>query len=237
MTLYLAFPAYNIVAPPGDSVQPSSFPAGNSRGKYIPLKRDALAAIAAALEADCNVLVAAKAATEETMWWVLVWTLNSVDLIGEAWLTGLLHWSSNMRGVQWWGALDNNSVGQKHWELTWKGAIGFEGWCDMALTQRCYRKRNDAGTCHGCSASNVPVWAAKFNKAQFCGQCWLDFLLSKPWSRERVEPDPGRQLVFKWKSSPDSCTDESWSDYDTDTQNLLRTVSYTHLTLPTTNSV
>ena len=96
----------------------------------------------------------------------------------------------------------------------------------MALTRRYYRMHNDAGMCTGCSAANVPVWAAKFNKAQFCGQCWLDFLLSKPWSRERVEPDPGRQLVFKWKSSPDSCTDEdeSWSDYDTDTQPLKNCV-------------
>ena len=37
-----------------------------------------------------------------------------------------------------------------------------------------------------------------------------------------VEPDRSRQLVFQWQSSSDSCTDESWSNYDTDTQTLLQ---------------
>ena len=69
MTLYLAFPAYNIVAPPGDSVQPSSFPAGNSRGKYIPLKRDALAAIVAAIVAA--ILAAIRAAIRAAIWRVI----------------------------------------------------------------------------------------------------------------------------------------------------------------------
>ena len=85
------------------------------RGNYIPLKVTKEGAVKAALEADGNVLIAAKAAKETTKWFVLIWTLNSVDLIGEAWLTGLLHWSSNMRGVEWWGPLDENSVGKFDW--------------------------------------------------------------------------------------------------------------------------
>ena len=177
--VYIAFEAETADTLPVP-VQPSWFPTRNSRGNYIPLKANKEAAIKAALEADCNVLVAAKAAKETTKWFVLTLTLNSVDRM-QAWPTGLLHWSSNMRGVEWWGPLDENSVGQLGWEFTELNPIGLGSWTHMALTRRYYRMRNDAGMCTGCSAANVPVWAAtrKFNKEEYCGHCWNDFVLSK----------------------------------------------------------
>ena len=51
-------------------------------------------AVKAALEADGNVLIAAKAAKETTKWFVLIWTLNSVDLM-KAWPTARYHGSGN----------------------------------------------------------------------------------------------------------------------------------------------
>ena len=64
------------------------------RGNYIPLKVTKEGAVKAALEADGNVLIAAKAAKETTKWFVLIWTLNSVDLM-KAWPTARYHGSGN----------------------------------------------------------------------------------------------------------------------------------------------
>ena len=60
-----------------------------------------------------------------------------------------------MRGVEWWGPLDENSVGKFEWGLTELHAIGLGSWTDMALTRRYYRMRNDAGMRTGCSAASI----------------------------------------------------------------------------------
>ena len=79
-------------------IEPSRF-----HRKYIPLKKDPDQAIKAALEATENKKIV-KAANESTEWYVFVLTLNPHQQVN-AWSEGLIHWSSGMTGIEWWGVL------------------------------------------------------------------------------------------------------------------------------------
>ena len=76
-------------------------------GLYIPLKLDPGAAMEAALNNSENWKVKSTARTFSTQWSILQLTLEP-DQLTRAFKAGLIRWSKDKEGYEWWGDLDKN---------------------------------------------------------------------------------------------------------------------------------
>ena len=72
---------------------------------WVPFKKTALLAIKAALETHHNEKVTAKAAMQATTWDIGKLILD-FEQFTYAFLNGLIHWSNDMRTIQWRGMLE-----------------------------------------------------------------------------------------------------------------------------------
>ena len=174
---YIAFPSEVVKAWPSLSmpIEPSWFQGGRSRGRFVPLKAKAESAIKVALEVPDNSCQAAKAATEVTSWHVMELSLNPLQLM-EAWNKELISRDMNGR-IEWWGPLQQDSVGTLEWCTIELEPIGLVSWSHM-VCERKYKRPSAEGACAGCAASAVPLWAATswFARQAYCAGCWNDFV-------------------------------------------------------------
>ena len=174
---YIAFPSEVVKAWPSPSmpIEPSWFRGGRAGGRFVPLKANAEWAIKVVPDTFRE---AAKAATEVMSWHVLELSLNPLQFM-EAWSAGLIHWASNMKGIEWWGPLQQDSVGTLEWGTIELEPIGLGSW-SYTVCECKFKCPSAVGACAGCGASAVPVWAATrwFAREAYCAGCWNEFVKS-----------------------------------------------------------
>ena len=172
---------------PGLKIEPEYF----GSGKYVPLKQNRDLAFKAALEA--RHAFAAKAAGETTTWFMLSFRLTNDELAG-CFRDGILFWSANMTGLEWWGTLPHPlGIGSLEWEVGVYDPIGLRSWSHMTLAKKCGLNKIPEGLCHGCSAAGVSVWKASrfFNHEEFCALCWHNFMQEKHPTANTAWPNWG----------------------------------------------
>ena len=186
----IAFPAQTVMSwshrREEMTIEPKSF-GGNCQGNYVPLKPTVEGAVKAALEAEQNSFVAAKAATEPTEWCVLTLTLTPNEVM-EAFTKGFLHWSAHMRGFEWWRTLQPTETGRLDWSLHVLDPIGLHSWAYTTCHKK-FQRPQFQGHCGGCGAGSdlvqgdqgVPLWKAtrEYLHMGYCAICWRDFVSSK----------------------------------------------------------
>ena len=104
---------------------------------------------------------------------MFVLTLNPHQHMN-AWFEGLIHWSSVMTGIEWWGVLD---VGKLYWYHCNLAPVGLDGWAHM-ICSRNFHLQSCSGMCNGCSRSVMYTWKATpaFGRAVYCSACWHEFI-------------------------------------------------------------
>ena len=135
---------------------------------------------------------AAKAATEETVWYVL-----KLDFTDQQWLQLLLKDSVKTHikrgpGPLWkqfqvGGELPLQDVAKKEWNVLTIAPIGFGTWAEKRLSNS---KQWPDMTCGECGKEHVTVWLGNKRNAErhsdrvpehkgYCAECWHKYLTSK----------------------------------------------------------
>lgn len=175
---------------------------------HVPLHKDRDAAIQLALQS--KTITAVQAATETTNWHVLKVSLRS-EHISKAFLEGYLHWSWDMKSMEWWSRIHLRSESAPDLLLTTEwiqhvlNPLGLDVWAGNILGLA----SNDTGTCAGCQEQSVRVWHSrqKGDEGEYCAKCWNSFLKYCSFGSLHEQ----EQSLAEERASPSTSHDEATS--------------------------
>eukprot|EP00930_Biecheleria_cincta_P000928 TRINITY_DN102114_c0_g1_i1.p1 TRINITY_DN102114_c0_g1~~TRINITY_DN102114_c0_g1_i1.p1 ORF type:complete len:355 (-),score=55.96 TRINITY_DN102114_c0_g1_i1:56-1033(-) len=175
---------------------------------HVPLQKECGAAIQMALQS--KTITALQAATDTTNWHVLKLSLPS-EYISKAFLEGYLHWSWDMKNMEWWGRIHVRGESAPGLLLTTEwiqhelSALGLDAWANNVLGLA----TNETGTCAGCQEESVPVWHSRQrgDEGEYCAKCWNSFLKECSFGSLHDK----EQSLAEERASPSTSRDEAAS--------------------------